>query len=108
MSIEHPRIKRERKTLEAMIRINCKINHNLKTKLCEECQILLNYAINRLKKCPFKEKKPSCARCTIHCYKEPERLSIKKIMRFSGPRMLFYHPILALYHIIEGLKSKSK
>ena len=27
---------------------------------------------------------------------------IKEVMRFSGPRMLFYHPVLALRHFIES------
>jgi hypothetical protein len=105
---EHPRINRERKTIEAMIKIYCKIKHNTKLKLCLDCQAIQNYAINQLRKCPFQEKKPTCVQCTIHCYKEPERMKIKKLMRFSGPRMLFRHPILAIYHLIDKSRAQLK
>ena len=29
---------------------------------------------------------------------------IKTVMRFSGPRMLFYHPIMAIRHLIGNNK----
>ena len=108
MFMEHPRIKRERKTVEAMIKIYCKIKHNSKSTLCKDCQALFNYAIKRLKKCPFQGDKPICAQCTIHCYREPERSTMKKVMSFSGPRMLFSHPILVIYHFIDKSKNKPK
>jgi hypothetical protein len=31
---------------------------------------------------------------------------IRKVMRFSGPRMLFLHPTLALLHLLDGLKTR--
>jgi hypothetical protein len=36
------------------------------------------------------------------------REKIKEIMRFSGPRMIFYHPIMAIRHLIESKKEKQK
>ena len=29
---------------------------------------------------------------------------VKKIMRYSGPRMLLHHPGLAMHHVIDGFK----
>lgn len=29
---------------------------------------------------------------------------VKKIMRYSGPRMLLHHPELAIHHAIDGFK----
>ena len=108
ISVKGKRIRRERKTIESMINIYCKANHKPKIIPCNKCTNLIDYTYNRLKNCPFKGNKPICAKCTIHCYKEPERSIIKKIMRFSGPRMLLNHPILAIYHIIDGLKRRSR
>jgi hypothetical protein len=35
------------------------------------------------------------------------REKIREIMRFSGPRMIFYHPIMAIRHLIESKKEKN-
>jgi len=62
------------------------------------------YAEKRLEKCPFGEDKPTCANCPIHCYKADRRAQVKSIMRYSGPRMMFRHPLFALRHWIDGFK----
>lgn len=68
---------------------------------CDDCTELKNYAFQRLLICPFKDDKPVCANCTVHCYKSDMRLRIKDVMRFSGPRMLFNHPYLAIMHLLD-------
>lgn len=100
MSDIHPRMKRENKTIEAMVHIYCKGRHNSKIKLCAECEEFLKYAQNRLSKCQFQEKKPACVRCTIHCYKLNMREKARLVMRYAGPRMLYHHPILTIFHFI--------
>ncbi|KHN56281.1 hypothetical protein OI69_00680 [Pectobacterium fontis] len=62
---------------------------------------LFNYAIKRLERCQFGEDKPACKHCPIHCYQPARREAIKAIMRWSGPRMLLRHPILAIRHLID-------
>ncbi|MCP4761884.1 MAG: nitrous oxide-stimulated promoter family protein [archaeon] len=91
-----------------MISIYCEAHHTQeKSKsLCNECQIILNYAIMKIAKCPQIENKPTCQKCKIHCYGKKERETIRKIMRYSGPRMIFKHPILAILHIIDGVRSR--
>ncbi len=37
---------------------------------------------------------------------EKKRQQIQAVMRYSGPRMLFYAPRLAIYHLYIQLKSK--
>jgi len=96
------RITREKKTIEVMIRMYCDRHHEGEAYLCDECSKLLDYARKRLQNCPFKEDKPTCAHCTIHCYKHDMRQKIREIMRFSGPRMIYSHPVLAFYHLIDG------
>ncbi|MCX6153015.1 MAG: nitrous oxide-stimulated promoter family protein [Candidatus Kapabacteria bacterium] len=96
------RIGRERKTILKMIDLYCRINHNTKNNLCKSCSELAEYANNRLEKCPFGQEKPTCINCTVHCYRKSERERIREIMRFSGPRMIKYHPYLALMHIVDN------
>ena len=96
-------IARERATMAKMVGIYCSAHHGVDT-LCEECARFLDYAEVRLDKCPYGEDKPTCANCPIHCYKPELRERAKQIMRFSGPRMLLRHPILAIAHKLDGLR----
>lgn len=36
------------------------------------------------------------------------REKIRMVMRFSGPRMIFYHPVTAICHVIESKKEKNQ
>lgn len=94
------RMKRELLTVEKMINIYCKINHK-ETILCSNCSELLDYVKKKLDNCPFYEDKPVCVNCSVHCYKKQEREQIKEIMRFSGPKMIYKHPYLAIRHLID-------
>jgi len=93
-------LKRERKTLEAMIDLACKGGH--RTSEGPECSAVLQYAQCRLEKCPFAQPKPTCAKCPIHCYRPDRRNQIREVMRYAGPRMLYRHPVLALFHWLDG------
>ncbi len=104
MSNDHRRIKRERKTVEAMIRLYCRDHHGGEDELCPECGELLNYALARLDRCPFQENKPTCAKCPVHCYKPDRREKVRAVMRYAGPRMLRRHPVLAVLHLIDGFR----
>lgn len=95
------RIEREKKTVEIMIRLYCKKKHNSKNDLCTECRELLNYANTRLDNCKFGENKPTCGKCTVHCYKKEMQYKIKNVMRYAGPRILFIHPIIVIQHYID-------
>ncbi|RZW26206.1 MAG: nitrous oxide-stimulated promoter family protein [Desulfobulbaceae bacterium] len=96
----HPRLVRELKTVKAMIRIYCKAHHH-SSGFCEQCSELSEYAERRLANCPFQEHKSTCGKCTVHCYKTKMREKIIKVMRYSGPRMLFHHPFLATAHLVD-------
>ena len=96
------RLARERKTVEAMIRISCRGQHGTRGELCAECAELLEYAHDRLDKCRFGADKPTCANCPVHCYKPAMRERIRGAMRYAGPRMSYRHPILTLFHFWDG------
>ncbi len=52
-------------------------------ELCDECQELLNYSLDRLKECPH-EIKPRCRTCPNPCYEKPQWKKVAKLMRYSG------------------------
>ncbi len=92
----------EARTVEAMIRIHCRARHGGAPGLCADCSGLLAYALERIERCPFGIDKPVCNRCTVHCYQPVLREKIKAAMRFSGPRMLWRHPLLAIRHLVRS------
>ena len=93
-------IRRDARTVAAMVRIYCGGHHrSARGRLCEPCAALLGYADERLAKCPFGEEKTTCRDCPIHCYRPRERTEMKDVMRYAGPRMLWRHPILAIRHL---------
>ena len=95
------RISRERRTITAMVRLFCREQHT-RDRLCPECTILLQYALMRLDRCPYQEGKTTCAQCPVHCYKPEMRSRIQQVMRYSGPRMIYRHPVMAAQHLIDS------
>lgn len=99
---------REKETVSQMIAIYCRKQHGTRKGLCAECAALEAYARMRSDKCPFMETKTFCSNCKVHCYKPDMREKIREVMRFSGPRMLFVHPVMAIRHVIESKKEKRR
>ena len=102
--LRQPRLARELRTIEAMLRITCGDRHGGGTTLCAYCAALAEYAARRLAACPFGEDKPTCTNCRIHCYGPREREAVRETMRYAGPRMLLRHPVLALKHVADGTR----
>ena len=100
---------KELEVVKLMIELYCHKNHKTKKhNLCPECQELYDYVIFRRGKCPFGENKPFCQNCKIHCYKPDMREKIRSVMRFSGPRIVFKHPVIATRHLIETMGEKRR
>ena len=99
---------REKRTVAFMIRLYCRRKHGTKRELCPACGELLQYAMQRSDRCPFMETKTFCSNCRVHCYKPEMRERIRTVMRFSGPRMLLYHPVMAIRHVVESRKEKRR
>jgi hypothetical protein len=91
-----------------MIRIYCRARHNRADALCTECRELRAYVEKRLAACPFQQDKTSCAKCSVHCYNPTMREQIKKVMRFSGPKMILHHPYLAVAHLLDERRKPAK
>lgn len=101
------RIDWEKKTVRHMIELWCWKNHgsgkgsNGDSGLCGECSDLLAYSLARLARCKFGNSKTKCHKCPVHCYRPDMRERIRTVMRFSGPRMLLYHPLEALRYLFS-------
>ena len=51
-------------------------------------------------------EKTFCSACPIHCYKPEMREKIRTVMRYGGPRMLLYHPMMTLRHMLLTRKAE--
>ena len=102
---KNPRMKRENSTVTAMIALYCRKNHG-SNELCAECTSLLDYARGCLDKCPFQEGKPTCGKCPVHCFKPDIRVKIRAVMRYAGPQMIYRHPIMAIFHLIDSRRKE--
>ncbi len=102
----HPsrRLRREERTLQAMVALYCRGNHGTRG-VCDQCSELLEYARKRVQHCPYQGDKPTCAKCPIHCYRADRREQVRFVMRYAGPRMSWRHPIFALFHLLDGRRA---
>ena len=106
MNVQTKREK-EKELVSLMIKIYCRNKHG-NAYLCRECAELDEYARKRSDKCPFMENKTFCSNCRVHCYRSDMREKIRKVMRFSGPRMIFYHPVTVIRHLVATKKEKKR
>ncbi len=100
-----PRIRQEKRTIDAMLGVYCRDRHGTRSVLCPECAHLQDYAHRRLDTCPFQEDKPVCNRCEVHCYSQATRERVREVMRYAGPRMPLRHPWLSLLHLLDKLRA---
>lgn len=103
----HPRMRRESRTITAMILIYCHDHHSTRGRdLCSQCKELNDYCQLRLEKCRYQEKKTTCLNCPTHCYKKDRKEQVRRVMRYSGPKMTARHPYQALMHIVVDGRRK--
>ena len=105
MEMKNHRLNRELKTISVMIHLYCHDQHG-SNKLCAQCKELLGYSCIRLERCQFQEGKTACTKCPVHCYKPIMRERVREVMRYAGPRMIYRHPVLAVLHLIDGLRKE--
>ncbi|MNC41678.1 hypothetical protein D3C75_904530 [compost metagenome] len=100
------RIAREKEIVEKMIAIYCRGNGHGRGQLCPGCAELLDYACKRLELCRFGEDKKFCKHCPVHCYNKEMRAQIRTVMRYSGPRIMLYHPVAAVEHLVSSVMQR--
>lgn len=91
------KIAKEKSVISLMIKLYCRKKHGCK-ELCQDCCDLETYAHTRLNHCRYGDKKGFCTACPMQCYAKVQKEKVRQVMRFAGPRMLLYHPILLLKH----------
>jgi hypothetical protein len=75
---------RDLAVITRFIEVFCRQKHRgAGGQLCPDCRELLEYAAERLARCPM-DPKPKCKDCPTHCYKPTYRQRVKEVMRFSG------------------------
>lgn len=103
---------KEQRIVQEMIYLYCRKNHEgydrKHKKLCRQCLELASYAEQKTGRCPFMGQKTFCSNCKVHCYSPAMRNRIREVMRFSGPRMLLHHPLLAIWHGVSGLLERQE
>ncbi|MBN2536073.1 MAG: nitrous oxide-stimulated promoter family protein [Spirochaetales bacterium] len=99
-------LKNEKKTVKAMINIYCSAHHNQKNGLCSVCQGIFEYAESKIDCCKFKSRDLVCSECKVHCFRPEIREKIREIMKYSGPKMIWRHPVLALRYLKNKITSK--
>jgi hypothetical protein len=104
MPISKDRFVREEKTFRHMAAIYCH-HHHSGNRVCDKCEQLVQYVIERVNLCPYGDEKPVCGKCQTHCYDPAMRQDVRKVMMFAGPRMIMHHPMLAIRHCIDAIKT---
>lgn len=98
------KIEKEEEICFLMIDLYCKKRHQLQD--CPQCRELKDYVAQRLHHCPYGNQKAFCSSCHTPCYRADMQERICTVMRFSGPRMLLYHPIVAVRHLVQTVQSR--
>jgi hypothetical protein len=107
--------KKDFKIIISFVRVFCEIRHHDQAEvplppdlaemfdkgllLCPECRALMEYALEKRRRCPL-DPKPSCKKCHIHCYSREYRDRIREIMAFSGRRMMMRGRLDYLWHYL--------
>lgn len=99
------RLSREKRIIFVMVHMYCRDVHHTQNELCPDCLDALQYANRHIDRCPFKTEKPTCSVCTVHCFRPPQKDTIKTIMRYAGPRMAWRHPLLSITHFFDKFRS---
>lgn len=104
---EKKRLEQDEKTVMAMAAVFCRGHHHICAqgeKLCPECAKVIDYSLERTRRCPHKHS-GTCDTCPTQCYRPAMQQKIKEIMAYSGPRMIFRHPLMAIQHVYRKRKN---
>lgn len=93
---------KERKAMELILSVYEKGHQEER----DDIEKLRQYSMERINKCPKMATKTYCSNCEIHCYRQEYRDKIKKVMRYSGPRLFLKKPLWVVDHMVQGLVKK--
>ncbi len=112
-------IQREQRTLAKFIEVYCHDQHKPAEaariplgsvdvqeiighipRLCPQCARLLAHAMIKRQNCPMVPK-PMCKHCPKHCYAPAYRQQIRKVMAYSGRKLVMRGRIDYLLHLLS-------
>lgn len=67
--------------------------------MCASCAKLLAHAFVKRAHCPFSPR-PACRHCESHCYQPRYREQIRKVMRYSGKRLILTGHLDVLFELL--------
>ena len=94
------RIQYEKETIALIVKLYCKGKHQ-NAELCADCKELIEYTHHKLENCKFGNDKPTCKKCSVHCYQKNQQEKIKTVMHYAGPRMIWNYPLKAIMHFLR-------
>lgn len=68
-------------------------------KLCPVCTRLLMHAVVKRTRCPM-DPKPACKHCPKHCYAPEYRQQMRKVMAYSGRKLVMRGRLDYLLHLL--------
>ena len=92
----------EIRLVSEMVSLYCRGHRHASKAPCPDCAELIDYCTTRINRCPREKEKTFCSACPHPCYRPDMRERIREVMRWSGPRMLFVHPTIAVRHLAES------
>lgn len=116
-AISDRKLRRDLKVVAKFIDVYCRHRHNADDKapaqlrnidvealygrplhLCPSCRKLFVHAFVKRVACPL-HPKPACKKCPTHCYAPEYRAQIRKVMKYSGRRLVLCGRLDYLYHL---------
>ena len=99
---------REKRTVALMIRLYCRKKHGTKKIFVPNAKHFRSMRCSAVINAPLWKPRPFAltAVCIVTSRKCVKK--IREVMRFSGPRMILHHPVMAVRHVIESKKEKKR
>ncbi|NLI72500.1 MAG: nitrous oxide-stimulated promoter family protein [Bacteroidales bacterium] len=77
-------------------------------RLCANCYELIDKAFQHTERCPHSTYKTFCHECPTMCYRKEDQEKMLPIMRYSGKKIMWKHPMYTWRFIKNLLKNKNK
>lgn len=99
---------REKKMISQMIALYCHRNHHTRGAPLSRVRGAERLRPRPLRALPVHGDEDLLRQLPRARYKPDMREKIRAVMRFSGPRMIFYHPVAAIRHVVETKREKKR
>ncbi len=103
--MDKARIEQEKQFFSLMVHHFCKWNPG-GGPVCAACEELVEYANERLDRCPYGSRKPTCYNCNASCFKPDMRKREEQVVRTTFAKMFLLHPVLLFKHIWYDIRFK--